>query len=148
VLSLSRQALPTLRTRHRDENLCARGAYVLREASGERKVTLLSTGSEVMIVAKAAEQLEAEGIPTAVVSMPCWELFAAQTPAYQDLVLGTAPCVAVEAAARLGWDQWIGRGGKFIGMTGFGASAPADDLYKHFGITADAIVAAAKSLAQ
>ncbi len=146
VLSLSRQALPTLRTTHSTDNLCAKGAYVLREPSGGRQVTLLATGSEVMFAAKAAEQLAAEGIRAAVVSMPCWELFASQPQSYQDAVIGTAPCIAVEAGVRLGWDQWIGRGGKFIGMAGFGASAPADDLYKHFGITSDAVVAAAKSV--
>ncbi len=148
VLSLSRQALPTLRTTHSAENLCAKGAYVLVEPAGGRQVTIVSTGSEVMIAAKAAEDLAAQGVRAAVVSMPCWELFAAQPKSYQDQVLGTAPCVAVEAGVRLGWDQWIGRDGKFVGMTGFGASAPADDLYKHFGITPDAVAAAAKSVAR
>ncbi len=146
VLSLSRQALPTLRTTHTTENLCAKGAYVLTEPKGGRQVTILATGSEVMFAAKAAEQLVAEGIRAAVVSMPCWELFTSQPQSYQDAVIGSAPCVAVEAGVRLGWDQWIGRGGAFVGMSGFGASAPADDLYKHFGITSDAVVAAAKSI--
>ena len=146
VLSLSRQALPTLRTTHTLENLSAKGAYVLTEPDGGRQVTLVATGSEVMIPAKAAEELAGQGIRAAVVSMPSWELFARQPKSYQDQVLGTAPSVAVEAGTRLGWDQWIGREGKFIGMASFGASAPADDLYKHFGITSDALVAAAKSV--
>jgi transketolase len=146
VLSLSRQALPTLRTAHTADNLCAKGAYVLREPPGGRRVTLLATGSEVAIANKAADLLMAEGINTAVVSMPCWELFASQPRAYQDAVIGSAPCVGVEAGIRLGWDRWLGRNGRFIGMSGFGASAPADDLYAHFGVTPEAVAAAAKSL--
>jgi len=146
VLSLSRQGLPTLRTRAETENLSAKGAYVLREAEGERAITLLATGSEVEIAVKAAEILAAEGVPAAVVSMPCWERFEAQDDAYRAKVLGAAPRVAVEAAARLGWDRWIGERGVFIGMTGFGASAPAPRLYEHFGITPEAVASAAKAL--
>jgi transketolase len=146
VLSLSRQGLPTLRTTPEAENLSAKGAYVLREADGARAVTLLATGSEVEIAVKAAELLAAEGVAAAVVSMPCWERFEAQDDAYRAKVLGPAPRVAVEAAARLGWDRWIGERGAFVGMTGFGASAPAPQLYEHFGITAEAVAAAAKAL--
>jgi transketolase len=146
VLSLSRQNLPTLRTTPEAENLSAKGAYVLREADGPRAVTLLATGSEVEIAVKAAELLAAEGVAAAVVSMPCWERFEAQDEAYRATVLGAAPRVAVEAAARLGWDRWIGERGAFIGMTGFGASAPAPRLYEHFGITAEAVATAAKAL--
>ncbi|MCB1544215.1 MAG: transketolase [Rhodoblastus sp.] len=143
ALALSRQALPTLRTIHVDENLCARGAYVLREAEGGRDVTLLATGSEVETALAAADQLAAKGVKAAVVSMPCWELFERQPESYQQATLGSAPRVAVEAAARFGWDRWLGERGRFVGMNGFGASAPAGDLYKHFGITAEAVAAAA-----
>ena len=146
VLALSRQGLPTLRTRHTDENLSARGAYVLKEAEGKRDVTLLATGSEVEIAMSAAALLAEDGIKAAVISMPCWELFEAQDDAYRAAVLGTAPRVAVEAAARLGWDRWIGERGAFVGMTGFGASAPAPKLYEHFGITPQAVREAARRL--
>ena len=88
----------------------------------------------------------ADGIRAAVVSMPCWELFEEQTSQYRRNVLGTAPRVGVEAAARLGWDRWLGDNGTFIGMTGFGASAPADQLYAHFGITAQAVADSARAL--
>jgi len=146
VLALSRQALPTLRTAHVEENLSARGAYVLREAEGGRDVTLLATGSEVEIALAAADLLAVNGVKAAVVSMPCWELFEKQSESYQNATLGSAPRVAVEAAARFGWDRWLGARGRFVGMTGFGASAPAGDLYRHFGITAEAVAAAAQAL--
>ena len=94
----------------------------------------------------AAEKLKAEGVRAAVVSMPCWRLFEQQPAEYQAQVLGTAPHVAIEAAGRFGWDRWIGANGAFIGMNGFGASGPAGQVYKHFGITTDAAVAAAKKL--
>jgi len=140
ALCLSRQNLPIVRTVHGDENLCARGAYVLSEANGPRDLTLLATGSEVQIALKAAKLLAAEhAVQAAVVTMPCWELFESQSARYQSEVLGTAPRVAVEAAARLGWDRWIGERGAFLGMTGFGASAPASALYDHFGITPNAL---------
>ena len=145
VLSLSRQNLPTL-DRPVSENLSARGAYVLREASGARDATLLATGSEVEIALRAADLLAAQGIEAAVVSMPCWELFEAQPAAYRAGVLGAAPRIAVEAAVRLGWDRWIGEKGAFVGMSGFGASAPGPDLYDHFGITAEAAASAAVAL--
>jgi transketolase len=147
VLCLSRQAVPTLRTEPHDGNRCTRGAYVLRDVQGRRTVTLLATGTEVEIAAAAAESLAREGIAAAVVSMPSWELFEAQDEGYRRAVLGEAPRVAVEAAARLGWDRWIGEGGAFIGMTGFGASGPAPELYRHFGITAEAVADAARRLA-
>ncbi len=117
-------------------------AYVLREARGDRDITLLATGSEVEIAVAVAERLQAEeGIAAAVVSMPCWEKFEAQDAAYHRQVLGDAPRIAIEAAGRLGWDRWMGPDSAFVGMTGFGASAPAGDLYRHFGITADHVVA-------
>ncbi|AZO29014.1 transketolase [Mesorhizobium sp. M1B.F.Ca.ET.045.04.1.1] len=147
VLVLSRQNLPMLRQAHSDENRSSRGAYVLREPSAHRAVTLIATGSEVEIAVAAAERLETEhGIAAAVVSMPCWELFEEQDADYRKSVLGSAPRVAVEAAARLGWDRWIGDTGAFVGMTGFGASAPAPDLYRHFDITTEAVAAAALKL--
>jgi len=144
---LTRQGLAPQRTTHTDENLCAKGAYVLAEAEGgDRKVTLMATGSEVEIAMAARETLQGEGVPTAVVSMPCWELFDAQDDAYKAGVLGEGTVkVGVEAAMRFGWDQYIGHDGGFVGMTGFGASAPAPELYKHFGITAENVVAEAKA---
>ncbi|MBS0124020.1 transketolase [Thetidibacter halocola] len=146
LLCLSRQNLPTLRTMHTDTNKTARGAYVLRETDGARDVTLIATGSEVEIALTAADALEAQGIRAAVVSAPSLELFAAQPADYQAKVRGTAPRVGCEAAIRQGWDLFLDRDDAFVGMTGFGASAPADALYKHFNITADAIVAEAKSM--
>jgi transketolase len=142
VLVLSRQNLPMLRTAHTPENRSARGAYVLRETDGPRGATLIATGSELEIAVAASDILRAQyGIEAAVVSMPCWELFEEQDSDYQRQVLGSAPRVAVEAAARLGWDRWIGENGAFVGMLGFGASAPASDLYRHFDITPEVVAA-------
>ncbi|MCV2886928.1 transketolase [Ruegeria aquimaris] len=155
VLSLTRQNLPTLRTEHKTKNLTAQGAYVLADASaGKRQVILIATGSEVEIAMQARAALEADGIGTRVVSMPCMELFAEQDEAYRKRVLPAGPVrVGIEAAMRAGgWDRWLlgerGREAKagFIGMTGFGASAPAEELYEKFGITAAATVAKAKEL--
>ncbi|MCG6859640.1 MAG: transketolase [Salaquimonas sp.] len=147
VLALSRQGLPMLSEKHSPANLSARGAYVLRETKGARDVTLIATGSEVEIAVTASDKLLAEhGIKAAVVSMPSWEKFEAQDEAYQEGVLGSVPRIAIEAAARMGWDRWIGPNGRFVGMTGFGASAPAGDLYKHFGITAEAVTTHALEL--
>ena len=147
ILALTRQGLPALRTKADGENLSAKGAYVLAEAGvGKRDVTILGTGSEVSLAIEAREQLEKSGVHAAVVSMPCWELFAAQPDSYRKSVLGSAPRIGVEAAIGMGWERWLGDGGTFIGMTGFGASAPAAKLYEHFGITPGHIVAAAKKL--
>ena len=153
TLALSRQGLPTVRTEHKTKNLTAQGAYVLAEAEGKRQVILMATGSEVSIAMAARDALQAEGIGTRVVSMPCMELFAQQDEAYRKRVLpGGAVRVAVEAAVRQGWDQWLlgerGREQKagFVGMDSFGGSAPAGDLYKHFGITAENVAATAKGL--
>ncbi|WYK06828.1 transketolase [Cereibacter sphaeroides f. sp. denitrificans] len=143
LLVLSRQNLPTVRTEHRDENLTARGAYLLRDP-GDRQVTLIATGSELELALAAADLLEAEGIAAAVVSAPCFELFAAQPVDYRAKVLGQAPRVGCEAALRQGWDLFLGPQDGFVGMTGFGASAPAPALYHHFNITAEAIAGAAK----
>jgi transketolase len=139
VLCLTRQGVPTLREKHRRENLCARGAYLLREPQGKRKATLLATGSEVQIALEAADMLARFGVEVAVASMPCWELFEQQSPEYQQIVLGGECRVAIEAASPMGWDRWLGRRSSIIGMTGFGASATAEDLYQHFGITAQAV---------
>jgi transketolase len=147
-LVFARQALPRVRADDGADNLSRRGAYVLAEAEGgARAVTLLATGSEVAIAVQARRALQAEGVPTAVVSMPCWELFDEQDATYRSAVLGAGTVrVAVEAALRFGWDRWLGEHGAFVGMRGFGASGPAEVLYRHFGITAEAVVAEAKSL--
>jgi transketolase len=146
VFALTRQNLATVRTEHTTENLSAKGGYVLAAAEGERKVTIFATGSEVEIAVEARKALQAEGIGTTVVSMPSWELFEEQDEAYQEEVIGENTVrIAVEAQIRQGWDRYIGRKGAFIGMKSFGESAPYQDLYKHFGITADAVVAAAKA---
>lgn len=146
TLALTRQNLPTVRTQHDDENLCAYGAYELATASDDAKVTIFATGSEVEIAMNARTQLEAKGIATRVVSVPCFELFENQTAAYKKALIGNAPVrIAVEAAISMGWERFIGENGTFIGMKGFGASGPIDELYKHFGITVDAVVAAAEA---
>lgn len=144
ALALSRQGLPAVRTEYSEENKSAKGAYVLRDADGLRKATIIATGSEVEIAMQARDALQADGIPTAVVSMPCWELFEKQDDAYKHDTLGDGVRVAVEAGLQMGWDRYIGQNGAFIGMTGFGASAPADKLYEHFGITSEAVVQAVK----
>ena len=151
VLALTRQGVPCLRAGaggNGSENACAQGGYVLREASGETpRVVLLATGSECAIANEARQTLEAAGVPTRLVSLPCWALFDEQEPSYRDGVLGDADTVriAVEAASPFGWERYVGPAGAIVGMRGFGASAPAKDLYAHFGITADAVVAAAKA---
>jgi transketolase len=147
ILALTRQAVPPLRSDGAAENRSAKGAYVLAEAqAGARQVTLLATGSEVSVAIEAREALAKEGIRAAVVSMPCWELFAGQSVAYRAQVLGSAPRLAVEAAVAQGWERWLGEAGSFIGMSGFGASAPAAKLFEHFGITATHVAAAARQL--
>ncbi|MBL1234450.1 MAG: transketolase [Rhodobiaceae bacterium] len=149
ILALTRQGLPTQRTEHTDENLCARGAYELSPAKGVAKVTLLATGSEVKIAMAAQEQLQADGIAARVVSVPCQELFDTQSREYREQTLGEGTVrVAIEAGTGMSWDKYLGFEGAFVGMTGFGASAPIDDLYNHFGITAEAAVAAAKERLQ
>jgi transketolase len=144
LLALTRQGLPTLGAVR--ENATARGTYVLAEADGKRQVTLLATGSEVSLALQAREQLQKDGIATAVVSMPCWALFEEQDEAYRALVLGTAPRIAIEAGIRQGWDRYIGSDGAFVGMTGFGASAPAEKLFPYFGIAASNIVEIARKI--
>ncbi len=146
VLCLTRQAVPTLRREHTDNNLVGFGAYVLHEPARGRDVTLLATGSEVAIAMDAVALLAAEGIGAAVVSMPCWELFKRQPRDYRHEVLGNGPRIGIEAAVRDGWEQWIGSEGVFIGMASFGASAPAPALYEKFGITPEWVAGAASSL--
>lgn len=146
LLALSRQNLPCLRD-GADQNLSARGAYVLADAvGGARDVTLLATGSEVEIAMSARAILADRGLRAAVVSMPCQELFDAQSLEYRGSVLGAVPRVAVEAAAALGWERYVGVDGDIIAMRSFGASAPAGELYRHFGITAEAVASAALRL--
>jgi transketolase len=146
VLALTRQGVPTLRSTMEGGNKSARGAYVLAEAEGKRQVTLLATGSEVSLACEARDLLQADGIGTAVVSMPCHELFDAQDKGYRDAVLGRDTVrIGIEAAVSFGWERYIGENGVFIGMNGFGASAPAPALYEHFGITAKAVADAARA---
>ena len=153
VLSLTRQGLPTVRTEHTTKNMTAQGAYVLADADGKREAILMATGSEVAIAMAARDILQSEGIGTRVVSMPCWELFEEQPEAYRRRVLPAGPVrVGIEAAIRFGWDRWLygerGRRekGGFVGMHDFGASAPANELYEHFGITAEAVAQKVRDL--
>jgi transketolase len=153
VLSLTRQGLPTVRLEHKNKNLTEQGAYVLADAEGKRQVILIATGSEVEIALKARDILQEQGIGTRVVSMPCMELFAEQDEAYRRRVLPAGPVrVGVEAAVRQGWDRWLtGERGKwnkadFVGMDRFGASAPAEELFEKFGITAQNVADKAKAL--
>ena len=153
VLSLTRQSLRTVRTKHTNKNMVSMGAYVLADAVAKRKVILIASGSEVEIALDAKIQLESEGIGTRVVSMPCMELFAEQDETYRRRVLPAGPVrVGIEAAVQQGWDRWLtGERGKhnksaFIGMDSFGASAPAEELYIKFGITAEGVIKAAKDL--
>ena len=151
VLALTRQGVPCLRAGGGGDgsgNACARGGYVLREASAKTPgAVLLATGSECAIADQARQMLEADGVPTRLVSLPCWALFDEQEPAYRERLLGGGATVriAVEAAGTLGWERYVGPAGAIVGMRGFGASAPAAALYRHFGITAEAVVAAAKA---
>jgi transketolase len=153
VLALSRQDLATVRLSHSTKNLTAQGGYVLAEATGKRLVILMASGSEVEIAIAARKMLEAKGIGTRVVSMPCMELFAAQPESYRKRVLPAGPVrIAIEAGVRQSWDRFLlGERGRearsdFVGMTGFGASAPAETLFEKFGITAENVVTKATAL--
>ncbi len=142
TLALTRQKVKSARSVHTDENLCSKGGYVLSDAEGAKAV-LIATGSEVEIAMEAQAALAEKGVPVRVVSMPSMDLFEQQSANYQAETLGgKLPKVAVEAGVRFGWDRWIGHDGGFVGMSSFGASAPYQDLYQHFGITAEAVVAA------
>jgi transketolase len=145
LMALSRQGLPTVRA-FNTENLSARGAYVLAGGDEKRDVTLLSTGSEIAIALDARAKLAEAGIKAAVISMPCLELFDEQTDKYRAEVLGSVPRIAIEAGIRQPWDRLIGDKGAFVGMKGFGVSAPADVLYKHFGITSENVIKEVKKL--
>jgi transketolase len=144
---LSRQNMETLdRTVYAPASLCAKGGYVIADCQGAPEVILMASGSELGLCTDAANKLAGEGKKVRVVSMPCMELFADQSQAYRDEVLPPAVTnrVAVEAGIRMSWDRWIGSSGKFVGMSGYGASGPYDQVYKLFGITVDAVVEAAK----
>ena len=143
ILCLSRQALPTFRSDARGKNRVALGAYIVVTPEGRRDVTLIATGSEVAIAIQASRVLAEQGVRAAVVSAPCLELFAEQAEEYRRSVLGNAPRVGIEAAVEGGWSRWLGDTGEYVGMKGFGASAPAKELYRHFGITAEAVALAA-----
>jgi transketolase len=146
VFALSRQKLPAVRTTPIGENMTARGAYQLAAAGQPAQVTIFASGSEVSVALAARDLLEAEGVGARVISTPCWELFDAQPTDYQRAVIGETPVrVAVEAGVRMGWDRFIGEDGVFVGMSGFGASAPDKVLYQHFGITPEGVAAAAKA---
>jgi transketolase len=147
VLCLSRQALPAFRKDGEGASKVALGAYVVREPEGRRAVTLIGTGSELSLALEAADRLAAEGLAAAVVSAPCLELFTEQSRAYRDAVLGFAPRLAVEAMVEGLWMHWLGPDGAFVGMSGFGASAPADVLFREFGVTCEAVCAAARRIA-
>jgi transketolase len=143
-LALTRQNVATSRSEATDKNLTAHGAYEIAGAD-KAQVTFFASGSEVELAMQARELLKADGIGARVVSMPCWSLFEKQDATYRDAVIGNAPVkVAIEAGVREGWDRYIGPNGIFIGMHSFGASAPYKDVYKHFGITAEAAAEAAK----
>lgn len=146
VLALTRQAVPTIRQEKASENLCARGGYILRDSKGPRQVTLIATGSEVAIALKAQDQLAVDGIHAVVVSLPCWRLFDQQSEAYRERILGHATLrVVIEAASPVGWEKYVGTDGIIIGMKSFGASAPFEELYRHFDITAEAIIKAVQT---
>jgi transketolase len=145
VLSLTRQNVAPARLQHTDENLSAKGAYVLADAP-DPEVVLIATGSEVEVALEAQKKLACEKIRARVVSAPSFELFAAQPEKYRKSTLGKALRIGIEAGVRQGWNLFLRRKDRFIGMSGFGASAPAADLYRHFGITSDAVVSAAKDL--
>jgi len=148
VIALTRQGVPAVRTERVRGNLCAGGGYVLAEAEGGRRaVTLIATGSEVAIALEASARLAAGGIAAAVVSLPCFELFDECPAAEREAVLGRGtPRVAIEAGSTFGWERYLGSRGRVIGLAGFGASAPYKDLYGHFGITAEAVVAGVRDL--
>jgi transketolase len=146
VMALTRQNLPQLRTARDERNLCVAGAYEISKADGKAQVSIFATGSEVSIAVEAQKLLAAQLVAARVVSVPCFELFLAQSDEARRAVIGDAPVkIGVEAAVRMGWDAIIGSDGAFVGMTGFGASGPYKELYSHFGITAAKIAEAALS---
>ena len=144
ILALSRQGMAQFRQGDITENKTASGGYIVGEDDNNRQVTLVASGSEVGIALAARDSLVKDGIAATVVSMPCMELFRSQDVAYQNDILGSAPRIVIEAAMQQSWDWMLGPIDCFIGMNGFGASAPIDDLYTHFGITEGAVTAAAR----
>jgi transketolase len=146
VMALTRQNLPQLRRTLEERNKCVAGAYEISPAESKAQVSIFATGSEVSIAVEAQKLLAAQGVPARVVSVPCFELFMTQSDDARRGVIGDAPVkIGVEAAVRMGWDAIIGADGGFVGMTGFGASGPYKELYKHFGITAEKVAEAALS---
>ena len=148
VLALSRQGLKAFRSEKTSDNKVAKGGYILNDISSSRDLTLIATGSEVEIAMASADVLNAEGLKVAVVTLPCWELFEQQDEKYKSEVLGNAPRIAIEAGCEMGWSKYTGDKGVFIGMNGFGASGPAPELYKHFGITTEKVVKKAREIIQ
>ena len=153
VLALSRQSLPTVRTKHAYKNLTARGGYILKEAINRRQAILIATGSEIEVALEAQQSLETSGIGVRVVSLPCWEIFEAQDEKYRKKVLPAGSVrVAIEAGVKFGWEKWLSdergnsRKSMFIGMNSFGASGPAKELYENFGITAQHVIQTIKEL--
>jgi transketolase len=146
VLALTRQNLPQLRNRLDTDNICAQGAYEIAGPDGRADVSIFATGSEVAIAVEGARLLAERGVAARVVSVPCFELFMEQPDDVRRAIIGSARVnIGVEAAVRQGWDAIIGSDGTFVGMTGFGASAPFKELYQKFGITAEAVAGAALS---
>jgi transketolase len=142
VHALTRQGLTPYRTDYSEENLCARGAYLLSDCDGDADVSIFASGSEVEIAMNAQAALATQDIKARVVSVPCFELFEAQSAEYKTATLGEAKVnVGIEAALRMGWDRFIGSDGIFVGMNSFGASGPYKELYEKFGITAENVVA-------
>ena len=146
ILALSRQNILQFRQGDMTENKTALGGYIVAGKDADRQVTLVASGSEVGIALAARDSLLKDGIAATVISMPCMELFQSQDTTYQNSILGSAPRIVIEAAMQQSWDWMLGSTDGFIGMEDFGASAPIDDLYAHFGITEDAIVATAHQL--
>jgi transketolase len=146
VMACSRQALPVVRTTA-DENLSARGGYVLYEPKQPRQLTLIATGSEVSLALKASEMLSEHGVSVAVVSMPCTELFDQQSQEYRNAVLGNTPCVIVEAGSSFGWARYLGKkGGDIVGVDTFGESGKGDEVLAHFGFTPEHVVDVCQSV--
>jgi len=146
IIALTRQGVPMVRTIHTNENLSGKGGYLISQAQGKSEVTLIASGSEVWIALEAQRLLQKNMIDSSVISMPCCELFDKQDEEYRMELLGSGIRVAVEAAVAQGWEKYLGENGRFVGMTGFGASAPGDRLYKHFGITPEVVVETVKDL--
>ena len=145
ILALSRQSVPTIRT-SADENLTAKGGYIISAGKDNPKATIIATGTEVSLAVEAQKILAEENISVNVVSMPCWELFDAQPKDYREKVLGVAPRIALEAGMNFGWERYVGASENVIGMNGFGASGKGNEVYEHFGITVEAVINKVKDM--